>query len=78
MKLYLLKVKIRVFFHTLKAIYWNWRLPLDIIELYNEWVKIDHRKDKSLSGRDFRLWVYLRKLNPKPKRKSILIIVFNK
>lgn len=48
--------------HKLVCIYWNWRLPHDLDKQLKEWKKIDHRKDKSLSGKSFRLWMYLRKI----------------
>ena len=63
MKNNILIYKLKLELHKLKCIFWNWRVPLDIDSLLNEWKKIDHRKDKSLSGESFRLWLYLKKVN---------------
>ena len=52
-------------FHKLECIFWNWRLPKNMNEMLNVWKHIDHRKDVSLTGKDFRFWLYLRYLNEK-------------
>jgi len=54
--------KAKLFFYRLKCIYWNWRIPLDLDSILGEWQGIDHRKDRSWSGKDFRLYLYKRKL----------------
>ena len=48
----------RILVHKLKCIYWNWRLPIETNDLLKMFNRIDHRKDKSLSGKDFRLFMY--------------------
>lgn len=48
--------------HRIRCVYWNWRLPKDLNLYLQRWEAIDHRKDKSLSGSDFRFWYYLTKL----------------
>lgn len=62
LKINLLLIKVKTFFYSFKCRYWNWRLPLDTDSILEEWQKIDHRKDRSLSGKDFRLYVYKKKL----------------
>lgn len=36
------------------------RLPKQLNSYLEEWQSIDKRKDRSLSARDFRFWLYLR------------------
>jgi hypothetical protein len=50
--------EIKLCLHRLKCIYWNWRIPLETDALREVFNRIDHRKDKSLSGKDFRLFMY--------------------
>jgi len=61
-------MKIRRFilykFYRCIPLFNNWKLPKNLNYYLHEWLSIDHRKDKSISGRDFRLWLYLR-LNDK-------------
>ncbi len=47
-------------FYKLIPSFNNWRLPLFLNTYLDQWLAIDHRKDKSLSAKDFRLWLYLR------------------
>lgn len=61
MKFHILS-KVKLFFHMLKCIYWEWRIPWDLNGILEEWQEIDHRKDRSLSGKDFRLYLYKEKL----------------
>ena len=61
LRLKLVHLKVATFYR-LKCIYWNWRLPKDLNLYLQRWEAIDHRKDKSWSGKDFRLWLYKRKL----------------
>ncbi len=56
--------------HRAKCEYWNSKLLYRNLELpelypkyYKKWLLIDRKKDKSLSARDFRLWLYLRKVH---------------
>jgi hypothetical protein len=58
-----IKARIKLFFFKIKCYYWDWRLPKDLNILENKWRNIDHRKDRSLSGKDFRFWLYLRKVD---------------
>lgn len=51
-----------VFFHKIKCRYWNWRIPADINLYIQRWQAIDHRKDHSVTGKDFRFWYYMRKV----------------
>ena len=37
-----------------------WRLPAQLNSYLAEWEAIDRRKDRSISARDFRFWLYLR------------------
>lgn len=46
--------------HKLVCTIWLLRLPRDLNEKLEEWQSIDHRKDRSMSGKDFRHWLYLR------------------
>jgi len=57
-----MKFKIWLEWHKIVCRYWNWRLPKDLNKQLKIWQSIDHRKDKSLSGKDFRFWLYLRKI----------------
>jgi hypothetical protein len=45
--------------------YWYFclRVPKDINLYIKRWNSIDHRRDKSLSGRDFRFWYFNRKMD---------------
>lgn len=52
--------KLRMIPFNLWCRLWNWRLPKDMDEHLENWLKIDHRKDKSFSGKDFRFYLYLR------------------
>ena len=56
--LYLFGTRIKA---VLIARYWVWRIPKDLNLYLKRWSSIDHRRDKSMSGKDFRLWYYLRK-----------------
>jgi len=49
-------------YYRMKCVYWNKRIPKDINLYLQRWKAIDHRQDKSVSGEDFRLWYYLRKV----------------
>jgi hypothetical protein len=44
--------------------YWwfNLRVPKDINLYIKRWNSIDHRRDKSLAGKDFRFWYFNRKM----------------
>ncbi len=57
-----IKFWIALQFHKVRCEFWNWRLPPDLNYWLNEWQKIDHRKDKSYTGKDFRCWIYMKKL----------------
>ena len=78
MKIRQLKFKIWLEWHILICRFWNWRIPMDINLYIEEWQKIDHRKDKSLSGKDFRFWLYLRKVDKKQPKclTNILLICY--
>ncbi len=54
------KQKILLTIYRFLPLFNNWRLPKNLNYSVKEWQKIDHRKDRSLSGKDFRLWLYLR------------------
>ena len=58
-----LKFNIWLKWHKIICIFWNWRLSQDLDYLLEEWQKIDHRKDKSYTGRSFRAWYYIRKVD---------------
>lgn len=62
MKIRFFIIKVKTFFYSFKCRYWNWRLPLDMNRILEKYLKIDHRKDRSLSGKDFRLYMYKSKL----------------
>lgn len=56
--------------HKAACIYWNEKLLFqkkNLLKLYPEyykkWLKIDRKKDKSWSAKDFRFWLYLRKID---------------
>ena len=56
--------------HESACAYWNEKLlnQKNILSYlypyyYKDWLSIDRKKDKSLSSKDFRLWLYLRKVN---------------
>lgn len=60
-----MKYKMKLLGTRIKAVlvarYWNWRIPKDLNLYLKRWNSIDHRRDKSVSGKDFRFWYYLRK-----------------
>lgn len=41
----------------------NLRVPRDINLYIKRWNSIDHRRDRSLAGRDFRFWYFNRKMD---------------
>lgn len=61
--LYQINWKIKLKWHKLVCRFWNWRIPKDLNYYLKEWWKIDHRKDKSWSGRDFRFYLYNHKVS---------------
>ena len=59
------------------CVYWNDKLLYQKDELselypkyYKKWQKIDRKKDKSLSAKDFRFWLYLRKVDESEYEKT--------
>lgn len=47
----------------LRVTLFNIRVSKDINLYIKRWNSIDHRRDKSLSSRDFRLWYFNRKMD---------------
>jgi hypothetical protein len=58
-----IKYKVWLWFHEIDCLIWNWRLPKDLNDMESQWRNIDRRRDKSLSSKDFRFWLYIRKVN---------------
>lgn len=56
--------------HKLYCRFWSWRLPKDLNSMLETWQSIDHRGDKGLTGKDFRAWVYFRKVGKHTFPKS--------